>query len=136
LQTPGPAPKIGPGCYDATCPAGGELFVQGRVERGGERGRFDDIVGEGFALVSTRGDPARALTPEQLAFFASLGGVIAHVSPSGALRDVDGAYARWFEARGVAVALQRPDFAVFGTARELAGAGALLNALRNRLASG
>jgi hypothetical protein len=40
LQAPGPAPKIGPGCYDAASPAGGELFVQGRVERGAERGLF------------------------------------------------------------------------------------------------
>jgi 2-polyprenyl-6-methoxyphenol hydroxylase-like FAD-dependent oxidoreductase len=136
LQTPGPAPKIGPGCYDAASPAGGELFVQGRVERGAERGLFDDVVGGGFALVSTQGDPAQALTPEQRAFFASLGGVTAHVSRGGALRDLDGSYARWFEAHGAAVALQRPDFAVFGTAPELAGSGPLLDALRTRLASG
>jgi hypothetical protein len=136
LQTPGPAPQIGPGCYDAASPAGGELFVQGRVERGAERGLFDDVVGGGFALVSTQGDPAQALTPEQRAFFASLGGVIAHVSDDGAVRDVDGAYTRWFEAHKAAVALQRPDFAVFGTAQHLTGAGALVDALRTRLAPG
>jgi hypothetical protein len=93
-------------------------------------------VGGGFALVSTQGDPAQALTAEQRAFFASLGGVIAHVSRGGALRDLDGSYARWFEAHGAAVALQRPDFAVFGTAPELAGSGPLIDALRARLASG
>ena len=136
MQTPGPMPKIGPGCYDAASPAGGELFVQGRVERGETRGLFDDVVGGGFALVSTRGDPAEVLTPEQRTFFASLGGVTAHVSRDGALRDLDGAYARWFEAHGAAVALQRPDFAVFGTAQQLAGAGALVDALRKRLTAG
>jgi 3-(3-hydroxy-phenyl)propionate hydroxylase len=128
-------PKIGPGCYDAESPAGGALFVQGRVERGAERGLFDDVVGGGFALVSTQGDPDAALTPDQRAFFASLGGVTAHVSRDGALRDLDGAYASWFDAHGAAVALQRPDFAVFGTAQQLAGAGALVDALRTRLAS-
>jgi len=136
LQTPGPMPKIGPGCYDAASAGGGELFVQGRVERGAQRGLFDDVVGGGFALVSTQGDPAQSLTSEQRAFFASLGGVTAHVSSDGALRDLDGAYANWFAAHGVAVALQRPDFAVFGTAQQLAGAGPLVDALRTRLASG
>ncbi len=136
LQSPGPMPKIGPGCYDAASPAGGELFVQGQVERGETRGLFDDVVGGGFALVSTHGDPARVLTPEQRAFFSSLGGVMAHVSRDGEVRDVDGAYTKWFEARGAAVALQRPDFAVFGTAPQLAGAGALVDTLRARLASG
>ncbi len=133
LTTPPPSPPIGPGCWDAACPAAGSLFVQGRVERDGRRGRFDDVVGGGFALVSTQGDPASALSAAQRAFFASLGGVSAHVSRDGALRDVDGAYARWFEAHGAGVALQRPDFAVFGTAPQCAGAGALLDALRARL---
>jgi 2-polyprenyl-6-methoxyphenol hydroxylase-like FAD-dependent oxidoreductase len=133
LQTPGPAPKLGPGCYDAACAAGGALFVQGRVQRGERIGLFDDVVGGGFALVSTQGDPAQALSPEQRAYFATLGGVSAHVSRDGALRDVDGAYQRWFEANAAAVALQRPDFAVFGTAAELGGAGALVDALRARL---
>ena len=134
LQTPAPAPKLGPGCWDAACGAAGGLFVQGRVERDGHSGLFDDIVGGGFALVSTHGDPAQHLTAAQRAFFASLGGVSAHVSRDGALRDVDGAYARWFEANAVAVALQRPDFTVFATAPELAGAGALIERLRERLA--
>jgi 3-(3-hydroxy-phenyl)propionate hydroxylase/flavoprotein hydroxylase len=136
LQTPAPAPKIGPGCYDASCPAGGALFVQGRVQRGAQLGRFDDVVGGGFALVSTQGEPARDLSAEQRAFFASLGGVTAHVSRDGSLRDVDGAYARWFDANGAAVALQRPDFAVFSTAREPSGAAGLVEALRRRIAAG
>jgi len=133
LTIPAPPPPLGPGCTEAASPGAGELFVQGRVERDGQRGLFDDLVGRGFALVSTRGDPARALTPAQRAFIGSLGGVSADVSRGGPLRDLDGAYARWFEAHGAAVALQRPDFAVFGTAPELAGAGALLDALRARL---
>ncbi len=135
LQTPGPAPKLGPGCYDETCPAGGALFVQGRVQRGAQVGLFDDVVGGGFALVSTQSDPKSALTSEQRAFLAALGAVTAHVSRDGALRDVDGAYQRWFDANGAAVALQRPDFAVFGTAAQLSGAGALVDLLRARVAA-
>jgi 2-polyprenyl-6-methoxyphenol hydroxylase-like FAD-dependent oxidoreductase len=134
LQTPGAAPKLGPGCYDSTCPAGGSLFVQARVQRGAQIGLFDDLVGGGFALVSTHGDPGSVLSPEQRVFWASLRGVSAHVSRDGALRDVDGAYQRWFDDNSAAVALQRPDFTVFGTAPDLGGAGALVDSLRARLA--
>jgi 2-polyprenyl-6-methoxyphenol hydroxylase-like FAD-dependent oxidoreductase len=135
LTTPAPSPTIGPGCWDASSDAAGGLFVQARVERGGRADRFDDVVGSGFALVSPHGDPAAFLTPEQRAWLAGIGGACAHVSPSGALRDADGAYARWFAANGAAVALQRPDFAVFATAKDLADAGALVEALRARLAA-
>jgi hypothetical protein len=133
LQSPGPQPRLGTGCLDGASVASGTLFVQGRVQRDATVGLFDDVVGGGFALVSHEGDPARALSRDQQAFFASLGGVTAHVSPDAAVRDLDGSYARWFATHGVAVALQRPDFAIFATAPELAGAGALVDALRARL---
>jgi 3-(3-hydroxy-phenyl)propionate hydroxylase/flavoprotein hydroxylase len=134
LTTPAPTPKIGPGCWESGDAAAGAPFVQGRVERGGRAVRFDELLGAGFALVSPHGDPASGLTPEQRAWFQSLGGVTAHVARDGALRDLDGAYARWFQTHDRAVALQRPDFTVFATARELAGAGPLVEMLRARLA--
>jgi len=132
-QRPPPLP-VGPGCWIEGKPGAGSLFVQGRVERDGRCGLFDDVAGGGFALVSPHGDPARELTPAQQAFFASLGGVSAHVARNGALRDADGVYERWFAAHGAGVALQRPDFVVFATAPRLADAGALVDALRARLA--
>jgi hypothetical protein len=133
LRSPVPGPRLGPGCWLPESPQGGAPFVQGRVERGGELGRFDDVVGRGFALVSTQRDPARGLSDAQRAYFASLGGISAHVAPEGALRDVDCSYARWFETEGVAVALQRPDFVVFATAKDAGEAGRLVDALRARL---
>jgi len=126
-----PAPKIEAGCWVDGDPGAGELFLQARVEGPGGAGLFDDVVGSGFVLVSPRGDPTRVLTAEQRAWFASVGGVCAHVGAEAPLRDVDGAYARWFAARGCEVALQRPDFTVFATARELAGAGVVVDALRS-----
>jgi 2-polyprenyl-6-methoxyphenol hydroxylase-like FAD-dependent oxidoreductase len=133
LTTPTASPKIGPGCWVEGNAGAGELFLQARVvrdSRGGAAELFDDAVGSGFALVSPHDDPARALSPEQRAWFASLGGVCVHVGADSSLRDVDGAYARWFAARSCEVALQRPDFAVFGTAKEVAGGGALVDSLR------
>ena len=73
------------------------------------------------------------LSHEQRAWFASVGGVCVHVGPQAPLRDIDGAYARWFAARACEVALQRPDFAVFATAKEVGNGGALVEALRTTL---
>ena len=125
-------PRLGPGLFGEG-PAAGRLFVQDRVRCGGATGRFDDVVGGGWALVSPLGDPAVALDRELAAFFASLGGVTAHVSAAGPVVDLKGGYARWFAAHGAGVALQRPDFYVFGTAPDLDGAGTLVASLRRHL---
>ena len=45
---------------------------QGRVTAGDRTGRFDDVVGRGFALVSDI-DVAAALSPEQQGFLDELG---------------------------------------------------------------
>jgi len=123
-------PRLGPGCFADESPAAGRLFVQDRVRLGGREGRFDDVVGRGFALVSPLGDPAPLLGPELAAFFSSLGGVTVHVPPAA---NPNGGYAGWFSANGAAVALQRPDFYVFGSAAKLEEAPALVAALRRRL---
>jgi len=114
---------IGPGVLLDGDPHAGRLFAQGRV-RGG---LFDDVVGRGWTLVSPVADPVAHLDAESAAFFRSLGGIGARVE------DVDGAYRRWFAAAGVEVALQRPDFYVFGTAARVEEAGALIEALRRAL---
>jgi 3-(3-hydroxy-phenyl)propionate hydroxylase len=125
-------PALGPGCF-APSLAAGQLFVQDRVRRDGATGLFDDVVGRGFALVSPYADPARGLGPELAGFFDSIGGITAQVAPEGPVSDLAGSYARWFGEKGVAVALQRPDYAVFGTAETLEGAGGLVAALRAKL---
>jgi hypothetical protein len=126
-------PPLGPGCFADASAAAGRLFVQDRVRRGDTTGLFDDVVGRGFVLASPHGDPAAHLDPELASYFASLGGVTAHVAPDGPVADLDGGYARWFAAHGAAVALQRPDFHVFGAAPTLDGAPALVASLRRRL---
>jgi flavoprotein hydroxylase len=130
---PAQLPPLGPGCFDATSSCRHELFVQDRVRRGGATGLFDDVVGPGFALVSAQGDPSAALDRDLAAFFASLGGVTAQVGAGGPVADLNGGYARWFAEHGAAVALQRPDFYVFGAAAGLEGARALVASLRQRL---
>jgi flavoprotein hydroxylase len=123
-------PPLGPGCLAEGALTTGQLFVQDLVRHQGVTGRFDDVVGRGFALVSPAGDPAAALDAESAAFFASLGGITAHIAQDAPIDDVNGGYARWFEKHGAAVALVRPDFAVFGAAPQLGEAPALVRALR------
>jgi flavoprotein hydroxylase len=132
--TPPPAPSIGPGVLLAGDPLAGQLFVQGRVRVGGVTGLFDDLVGRGWTLLSPLADPARGLEPAAAAFFSRLGGLSARVAADAPVEDLDGTYGRWFEKAGVAVALQRPDFHVFGTAADVTGATALVESLRRALA--
>lgn len=127
-------PPLGPGCFAPGSPAAGQLFVQDAVRHRGVSGLFDDVVGHGFVLASPTGDPAAALDGESAAFFFSLGGITAHVAPGAPVDDPNGGYARWFAKHGAAVALVRPDFAVFGTAQQLGGVNELLTRLRERLA--
>jgi len=134
LTPPLPTPAIGPGILLAGDPLAGHLFPQGEVRCGDEVGRFDDVVGGGFTLVSTVADPATVLGADLAAFFASVGGITAHVASSARVSDANGTYARWFAGNDVAAVLQRPDFHIFGTARKLDGAAKLVAALRAFLA--
>jgi flavoprotein hydroxylase len=130
---PLPAPAIGPGLGLAGDPLAGHLFLQGRVRCGGVTGRFDDVVGRGFTLLSPVADPASRLDPELRAAFVSLPGTSAHIGADGPVQDVDASYARWFAQHGVGVVLQRPDFHIFGTASTIDGTAALVAQLRAAL---
>jgi 2-polyprenyl-6-methoxyphenol hydroxylase-like FAD-dependent oxidoreductase len=131
---PLPTPAIGPGILLAGDPAAGHLFPQGQVRAGGATGRFDDVVGRGFTLLSPGADPVARLPPDLAGFFAAVGGIGAHVGSDAPIRDLTGTYARWFAEHGAGVVLQRPDFHVFGTAPTVDGAAALVGALRTALA--
>jgi len=139
-RSPLPSPPLmGEGTTLAGDRHAGELFVQGRVAArvGGERrtGLFDDTVGRGWALVGADRDPAGDLGPEQRRFFDALGGISAHVGPEAPVVDLDGRYAAFFARTGRRVALQRPDFHLFGTGKDPADAGELVAALAHQLAA-
>ena len=130
---PLPTPALGPGLFADGDPLAGHLFLQGEVRRGERSGRFDDVVGRGFTLLSPVGDPGSRLPPELAAYFALLGGVSAHVAPGAPVHDLHGSYAQWFAEHDVGVVLQRPDFHIFGAAPTLDGAATLVDQLRSAL---
>lgn len=114
----------------------GELVPQGTVEQDGRRGRFDDVVGWGFALIARGGDPLAALTAEQRAYLEELRCVVAVVGEAGApVVDRDGEYAAFFAAHDVVAVLARPDFTTFGGVRTLDELPALVEDLRGQLTS-
>jgi 3-(3-hydroxy-phenyl)propionate hydroxylase/flavoprotein hydroxylase len=92
----------------------GGLSRQGVVDDGAARGRFDQIVGDGFAFLTT---------PEVLADLGSVAGILERagvrvvaISAEGPLADVDGTYRRWFAENGWSAVAVRPDFYVYGAA--------------------
>jgi flavoprotein hydroxylase len=133
LTAPPPPPTIGPGLLLDGDPLAGRLGPQGRVGCAGTTGRFDDVVGGGFVLLSPAADPAMLLSDDSAAFFRSLGGLCAHVAPGAPVDDIHGTYAKWFADHGVGVALQRPDFHIFGSAPTVGGTTALVESLQRML---
>ena len=128
----------GPGFFLEGDPLAGQMFMQREVVHNGKRGWFDDLVGTGFRLISTAGDPARYLAPDDLAFFRSIGGLCVSLSSSAdehadQVIDITGAYTEWFAANNCAVVLVRPDWMIYGSAPDLAGAGKLVRSLREQL---
>jgi 2-polyprenyl-6-methoxyphenol hydroxylase-like FAD-dependent oxidoreductase len=128
-----PHPRLG--TPSLTVPSGGvegRLAPQGRVRTAGRTGLFDDVVGGDWQLVSRVGDPALLLDPEIVAWFHKIGGSITDLSPTGPVRDVGGAYERWFSRHGCDAFLARPDFFVFG-AGDHADIPGLVSRLRQAL---
>ncbi len=116
-------PGIASGVVQAGGWLAGELFPQGTVD--GQL--FDDVCGVDFRLVTVDPD-AGDLDPDLADWLAAIGGEVVEVGH--ASEDL----AAWFDANGVQWALQRPDFYLYGTAADRAGATSLLTELRDRLA--
>ena len=123
-----PMPGISGGIL-ADSALAGELFIQATVRAGDAEGRLDDVVGTGWHLV-TSGQPTE-LDGELAAWFESIGGRSVAIGTT--VEDVEGRYGRWFADHGVAAVLERPDFAIYGTAATDRDVTALVTQLRDQL---
>jgi 2-polyprenyl-6-methoxyphenol hydroxylase-like FAD-dependent oxidoreductase len=124
-----------PGLTGGLVTGGGEFFPQGIVGANGLKGLFDDIVGTGWCIVAESG-VLDALPTYHRDAWKTLGGRIAIVSKpqtTGALEDADGTYAAWFAAHSCSVAVIRPDWYVYGTARDDGELADLLDRLAQSL---
>lgn len=111
-------------------PGAGEVVPQGRVCRPGGTGRFDDVVGRGFVLLTTEELDTEELDTDRAEFLAGLG---THVLRLTADLDADDVYRPYLARFGASSLLVRPDYHVFGSSAGRRGLEALVDALRDRL---
>ncbi|GLO69969.1 3-(3-hydroxyphenyl)propionate hydroxylase [Phaeobacter inhibens] len=110
---------LGQGAWCDESAHAGELSVQGVVEHNGNKGRFDQAVGQGWVLIGYEADPLAALTETQRAQLGKLDGFGVQVgAPGGAhdVIDIEGTYKNWLEDIDAKYVLVRPDFYVAVTA--------------------
>jgi len=102
----------------------GLLSPHGTIAYDGKKGRFDDLVGLGFALVLRGAQDRAALSAENLVFLEKLGAKVVHLAPddaaAGGFVDLDGKYAAYMDAHGIRAMLVRPDFYLYGGAADAA----------------
>jgi 2-polyprenyl-6-methoxyphenol hydroxylase-like FAD-dependent oxidoreductase len=112
-------------------PLAGTLGLQGRIRRGDTVARFDDLLGASrFSVVAMGLDPRTVLSGEQLAWLELIGAIVTEVRAD---EDVDGTYAAYFSTHGIVAVINRPDFLVFGAARDGVGLARLVDDLRARV---
>jgi 2-polyprenyl-6-methoxyphenol hydroxylase-like FAD-dependent oxidoreductase len=115
----------------------GDAFPQGVVRRDGAQGRFDDIAGGGFLIVSRGENPEPVMPSDDKAFWTAIGGRFAHFSDvAGDLADVEGIYSQLMDEYGCDVLLKRPDYYLFGACRTAKNLPALIGDLRGQFQNG
>lgn len=95
----------------------GLLSPHGTVRAGKRTGRFDDVVGLGFVLVSREASIDARLGASQRRFLDSIGAkrvVVSAENKAGAFTDVDGKYIPYMQKHGIEAMLVRPDFYLYG----------------------
>lgn len=102
--------------------AAGMLAPHGRVRRGDVEGRFDDVVGTGFVLISRSQQALSGLDEAAKQAIRQLNAQTALIVPAGAdanpqgWQDLDGKFLPFMEQHGMETMLVRPDFYLFGSA--------------------
>jgi len=117
----------------------GLLSPHGKVRSGQRVGRFDELVGLGFVLVSRSGEAEAALGEKQRAFLTALGTKRVRIAPSGSvatadvLIDLDDKFIPYMTQHGVDTMLVRPDFYLYGAAHQATEVNALVDDLAEDL---
>lgn len=130
---PPPPAHLGTG-LKGTHPEAGFLSHQGVVTAGGTSGRFDDVLGYGWTVLSRPG--ALSSVNDQTRGWAEGYGVrFVEVGAEADVSDDDGVYTRWFDALDADAVIIRPDFYVYD-AGSASGLDKALLGLRSSLTDG
>jgi 2-polyprenyl-6-methoxyphenol hydroxylase-like FAD-dependent oxidoreductase len=113
----------------------GDLCLQGRVRVAGSVGRFDDIVGRGWVILSVTDGAEQMLSDQLHQFLQRIGARCIYVTsaPDSDVFDIDGSYQEYFGALGVQAVVVRPDFYIFGAATTLSELPPVVEDLMNQL---
>jgi 3-(3-hydroxy-phenyl)propionate hydroxylase len=117
----------------AARPGTGARFIQPFVTCAGRRMLLDDATGGGFVLLASSAGATAALTGAQRAAFERIGGRTVVVGD--AIRDADGDIGAWLAAHGATAVLLRPDFYVYGVARDAGEVARLVTDLASALSA-
>jgi len=113
---------------------GGKPVGQSIVATRDREGKFDDITGHGFVIISRNGRPRDVLNQDDVAFWAELGGKIVHIGDgNGTLKDVDGYFTRLMDELSCDAIVKRPDYYMFAACPRVADLPVLIAELRHRL---
>jgi hypothetical protein len=112
----------------------GDAFPQGLVRCSTTEGKFDDLAGSGFVILSRGENPQALMSVADRDFWASIGGRFAHFGEAAdGLTDVDGVYTQLMNEYGCDVLLKRPDYYLFGARRSAKDLPALIGDLRGQI---
>lgn len=146
VPPPAPFPHLSDGILrrdasGAVQKSAGLLSPHSHVSRGAEpgsrQGRFDDLVGLGFALISRNAAAVKSLGAAQQGFLDALGAktvLIADASTheagsADAVIDLDGKFLPFMQQHGIDTMLVRPDFYLYGAAATADDVAALVDDL-------
>ena len=102
-------------------PARGELFIQGDVTSGDRSGRFDEVVGRGFVLLTSGAGYHELRRQGLLAALEAAAVLVVELAepqsvPGDGVQDATGAYTQWLSEHDCTAVVVRPDFYVYGSA--------------------
>ena len=112
----------------------GQLSPHAIVRTQHGEGRFDQTVGLGFLLILAPGVEPAAISGSNRDFLADLGAkIITLGARANDVADLQGKYTGYLEASNAKAILVRPDFYIFGDARDIQGVNELVDQLRAQL---
>ena len=142
LAEPAPPPPFpclrGADLFLDGAPLAGQLAPQFRVSLNGRTGRFDDVVGRGWIVLTAQPGIDKLIVGAHRALLDRIGARTVTLSPDGPdpdrLIDLHGDYTRFLSSHRLLALIVRPDFHVFGGAGDAYGLNAALCRLDGAIA--
>jgi 2-polyprenyl-6-methoxyphenol hydroxylase-like FAD-dependent oxidoreductase len=117
-------------------PPVGTQYVQALIETATGDGPLHDVVGHGFLVVSSAGDPRSAIDPPAESVLDAIAATVLWLGDGdeeGSFRDPTGRTRTFFDEFGVVAVVVRPDYYVAGAVAELADLSDLIQELGTKM---